>query len=89
MRLRASLAPTPESFLQNPVHSLSMVLYVCSLNQAKASVPHDQGPYGMLCIIELSTQVAQANLTSVWVEGATYEMGVQGQPWGGVLLGGE
>lgn len=89
MKLGANLAPTLGSFLQNSVHSFSMGLCVCSLNQAKASVPHGQGPCGMLCIIELSDQVAQATLTSVWVEGATYEMGMQGQKWGGMLQGGE
>lgn len=68
MKLGANLAPTLGSFLQNSVHSFSMGLCVCSLNQAKASVPHGQGPCGMLCIIELSDQVAQATLTSVWVE---------------------
>lgn len=66
MRLGASLVTTPGSFLQNSAHSFSMGLCVCSLNQAKASVPHGQGPCGVLCIIELSDQVARANLTSVW-----------------------
>lgn len=63
MRLRASPASTPGSFLQNSVHPLSVGICECSHDQAKASVPHGKGPCGLLCSIELSDQVAQANLT--------------------------
>jgi hypothetical protein len=67
MRLGASLASTRGTFLQNSFYSFSVGLCVCSLNEAKASVPH--GPCGMLCNIELSDQVVQANLTLVWWRG--------------------
>lgn len=45
-----------------------MGLCIRSLNQAEASAPHGQGTCGMVYSVELSDQVAQANLTSVWVE---------------------
>lgn len=59
-----------------------MGLCVRSLNQAEASAPHGQGTCGMVYSVELSDQVAQASLTSVWVESLPMKWVYKGRWWG-------